>query len=325
MVYNKMLVEYLSYIAYIPIVFACFRVGPLNILNYIARIFGYMYYTLKEQYNSEEIKNILKNLKHEVYASEYTLRNGNPRFSGFFFTRYCFGHYDGYDFWIYISEDKFNTISRNDTVKLTTDIVDNISPESTSKKSCEIVKVYDYNNSYLHSGFNVRNLNVETIHSNDEQHEIVESIYDIYKKKGRASIWIDGIPGSGKSTIGLLLAKKIHGNYCHTFHPLIPSMCLNNLCDDIDDTPMVIVIEEFDNTIKMIHENKVIRNERYHTMIYDKGSFNTFMDDVYLYPNIIFIFTSNVKKSEIDTLDASYLRKGRIHKYFTMNKVYDVE
>ena len=326
-----MLTDYLSYIACIPILAGCFRIGPVNILDYIARVFGFADYTLKEDFNNDEIKNIIKNIKHEVYASGYTVRNGIPRCSGFFFTRYCFGRYDGHELWIYISEDKFNIISRNEAVKFIADNLDtkecedDISPESTPKNTCEIIKVYDYNNSYSFSAFNVRNLNVESIHPNDEQHEIVERIYEVYKNKGRASVWIDGIPGSGKSTIGLLLAKKIHGSYCHTFHPLIPGMSLTNLCDNIDDVPMVIVIEEFDTIIKTVHENKVQRNERFHTMVYDKGTLTTFMDDVYLYQNIIFIFTSNVKKSEIDALDTCYLRKGRIHKYFSMNTGYDVE
>jgi hypothetical protein len=322
-----MVFTYLTYLTYIPVIIACFNIGPLNILNYIARFFGVVLYTLNDEHNQEEIKNILKNIKNEVYTTGYTLRNGNPRLSGFFFTWYCFGLYDEYKLWIYISEYRFNTISKNNTLEYTINRVDDIATESTSKPKCESIKVYNYNNSYMYSAFHVRNLNVSNIHPNEEQHELVENIHKLYKKRGRASIWIEGIPGSGKSTIGLLLAKKIHAAYCHTFNPLIPSMNLNQLYADNDDMdiPIVIVIEEYDKIIKTIHEDKVIRNERYHTMVYDKGSLNTFMDDLYLYPNTIFIFTSNTQKSEIDVLDTSYLRPGRFHGYFTMKNIYSIE
>jgi hypothetical protein len=51
-------------------------------------------------------------------------------------------------------------------------------------------------------------------------------------------------------------------------------------------------------------------------LIDDKSSWNRFFDniDLGLYPYVIILLCSNVKKEIIDkTLDPSYLRNGRIH------------
>jgi hypothetical protein len=43
------------------------------------------------------------------------------------------------------------------------------------------------------------------------------------------------------------------------------------------------------------------------------------MDDLIFY-KIILIFTSNTSKQDIDKIDPSYLRQGRIDEYYYMDK-----
>ena len=43
------------------------------------------------------------------------------------------------------------------------------------------------------------------------------------------------------------------------------------------------------------------------------------MDDLIFY-KIVLIFTSNTSKKDIDKIDPSYLRQGRIDEYFYMGK-----
>jgi hypothetical protein len=319
----------LGYLAYIPVLIACFNIGPFNILNLIARGFGYTCYTMSNDYNSEEIKTILHAIKDTSYSTEKYLRNSNIVLRGFFFSKEFIGHYDGYLLWMYVREERFlqlskptcvNYIHENTEIEKEDEIL-----EKEKETECDKISIYEFNNSYKFPSFHSRNVNLSYIVPTIHQQPVIQEIYKIFKKKGRASIWIDGCPGSGKSTIGLLLAKKICGSYCHTFNPTIPSMDLNDLRNERDSTPLVITIEESDKIINAIHTDSVKLNERYYTAVHDKSSFNRFMDDLYLYPNIIFLFTSNVKKSEIDVLDASYLRKGRIHAYFTMDTVYSFD
>ena len=52
--------------------------------------------------------------------------------------------------------------------------------------------------------------------------------------------------------------------------------------------------------------------------IYNKTTWNNFMDDLIFY-KIIIIFTSNTCKSDLDKIDSSYLRKGRIDEYYYMD------
>jgi hypothetical protein len=64
---------------------------------------------------------------------------------------------------------------------------------------------------------------------------------------------------------------------------------------------------------KGIEKNREIPIE-----IYNKTSWNNFMDDLIFY-KVIIIFTSNTPKKELDKIDQSYLRKGRIDDYYYMD------
>jgi hypothetical protein len=92
---------------------------------------------------------------------------------------------------------------------------------------------------------------------------------------------------------------------------------MSNLMIDIPEQPVILVIEEVDVLIKKIHKG-IDKNNEIPISIYNKTSWNNFMDDLIFY-KIILIFTSNTSKTEIDKLDTSYLRKGRIDEYYYMD------
>lgn len=322
-----MLTEYLAYLAYIPVLAACFNVGPFNILTMLASIFGYECYTLNFDYNREEMYSILKNIKDHVYSTEKTIRNGTITPRGYFISKDYLGHFDGYRIWIYIKKEFFPVLSQVACVNyIHTDAAEKDVEEINKMEDCNEIMIFDFNHSYKHPSFYERRVNLSYIVPTLHQEPVLDAIYKQFKKRGRASIWIDGCPGSGKSTIGLLLAKKLCGNYCHSFQPTTPSVSCSILNDgmiDRDDAkPLVVVVEEYDKIIQAVHHQTVPKNELYSIMVHDKASLNTFVDDLYLYPNTVFLFTSNTKKSEIDLLDPSYLRRGRMHAYFTLDTEY---
>ena len=82
----------------------------------------------------------------------------------------------------------------------------------------------------------------------------------------------------------------------------------------------MIVIEEVNTLIHSIHEGNIQRHKNITTLIYNKSTYNTFMDDLILYRNVIIIMTSNEDKSTIDALDPCYLRAGRIQWNYSMNE-----
>jgi DNA replication protein DnaC len=163
-------------------------------------------------------------------------------------------------------------------------------------------------------------LDLSHINPIGDQQYVIDSIKTFYNKNERASIFIHGITGAGKSTIGYLLAKELNATYCHTFNPTEPGDCLSNLMVDIrtQDDPVVIVIEEIDVLIKKIDEG-IEKNGDIPIEIHNKTTWNNFMDDLIFY-KIILIFTSNTSKEDLDKIDSSYLRKGRIDEYYYMDK-----
>jgi gluconate kinase len=159
-----------------------------------------------------------------------------------------------------------------------------------------------------------------------EQAYIVEDIMEKYKAKDRLIVFIHGVTGAGKSSIGLLLAKEMRGNYCNKFNPIEPGDNLQSMMRDIDiedldeKPPLIVVMEEVDTMIDTIHRGAVPTHKKVTTMIRNKSSYNTFFDDMIIHNKIIFILTSNKSKEEIDKLDTCYLRQGRINAYYTMMK-----
>ena len=93
-----------------------------------------------------------------------------------------------------------------------------------------------------------------------------------------------------------------------------------DLEDGDEKPPFIIVMEEIDTIIETVHRGEVPLHKKVVTMIRNKSSYNTFFDDMIIHTKIIFILTSNKSKEEIDKLDTSYLRQGRINAYYTMMK-----
>ena len=156
-----------------------------------------------------------------------------------------------------------------------------------------------------------------------DQGPILEQIIDLYTKQQRATVFIHGESGTGKSSIGYLLAKQLKGIYCHTFNPSEPGDQLSTLIVDMqrDDEPIVIVLEEIDVLLMSIHEQEIIKHPEIPISVYNKSTWSSFLDDMIFYKNILVIMTSNTSKETIDKIDESYLRKGRIHASYTMTQV----
>jgi hypothetical protein len=96
------------------------------------------------------------------------------------------------------------------------------------------------------------------------------------------------------------------------------------MIDDIrnrdNENPIVITLEEANIIIRNIHTKSISINPKIPTSVRDKSSWSTLLDDMIFYKNVVFILTSNESKEDIDALDQSYLRKGRIDASYEMLK-----
>ena len=96
--------------------------------------------------------------------------------------------------------------------------------------------------------------------------EFMEKEFEKCKENNRPhlSIILWGKPGTGKSMIPILLAKKLKASLCDTFNPTEPGDSLSRLYNTVcptSDNPLIIVLEEYDIYIKKTMEEKLIYEE----------------------------------------------------------------
>jgi len=326
-------------------------------LSIKSMIFGYIFYNLSPDYlfyliyylfkikkyiitgDKELTNSIMKKITNHIFYTEISHSNGRNQPSGFFIGKKYYGYIDikeGTTITMYTKEKTYQSLmeqENQDTKDKDKDIKDKDIKDKDIKythKDKDKVKVFETIrkpkiNVYIRKGtyrnlyYNSIRLDLSHIHPIGDQQHVIDSIKIHYTKNKRASIFIHGVSGAGKSTIGYLLAKELNATYCHTFNPTDPGDYLSNLMVDIrsDDDPVVVVIEEVDVLIKKIN-NGFEKNDEIPIEIHNKTTWNNFMDDLIFY-KIILIFTSNTSKEELDKIDSAYLRKGRIDEYFYMD------
>jgi hypothetical protein len=195
------------------------------------------------------------------------------------------------------------------------------SKEDTTVKISKPLTVFSRVGSYTNLFYSRFRIDVRGLEPLGIQSEIVDSICKNFEAKRRGVVYIHGVSGAGKSTIGLLVACRLKGSYCHTFNPTEPGDTLSQLIRDSepsDEHPTIILIEEANMLIRAVHQGTIQRHKNITTSVFNKSTYNTFMDDLILYRNVMIIMTSNEDKETVDELDLCYLRKGRIDAYFSM-------
>jgi hypothetical protein len=151
------------------------------------------------------------------------------------------------------------------------------------------------------------------------QEQVIENTIQYYNNNNMCVTMIYGNPGTGKSIIGLLIAKQLNGSFCKTYNPTMPGDTLENIYDNANvskTNPMILLIDEFDIILDRFHNNKIIQHKDIPIEVYNKTTWNTLLDDINikLYPYLIIILTSNLTSDEInEKYDKSYIREGRVN------------
>lgn len=175
---------------------------------------------------------------------------------------------------------------------------------------------------YAWLDYTKRSIRSITFQPKQAQKICVDGIVDFYHENDRCVAFINGPPGSGKTTISLLLAKEMSGKLCTTFNPTDPGDSMEKIYGKIEptkDDPLIILLDEFDIILKKICNGTTKMHKKSPICVHDKISWNKFLDDVDIgmYPFIILLLTSNMCRNNIeDVYDPSFIREGRINKYF---------
>jgi hypothetical protein len=126
---------------------------------------------------------------------------------------------------------------------------------------------------------------------------------------------------------GLLTAKLLNGSLVRSFQPTQPNDTIASLYASISPSknkPLIIIFDEIDIMFEKIYSGKVEQHRDIPTQIYDKPSFNRFLDDIDLgviYPYLIIVMTSNLSAQQIEeSYDPSYIRKGRVTERYILEK-----
>ena len=302
----------------------------LNILIIFLKAFGLSTFRIRK--DRDRIKGVLKVLDTDTRSSSTIFEYGKARPGGAFVGWNCFGYYldtGGRDdaegeIMLFTTEAYFKKLLERSTTDCSSVKFEHTIAHTPKVK--QEVSIWARRGGYESLFYSRLKVDLSMISPMGEQAFIVEDIMEKYKAKERLIVFIHGVTGAGKSSIGLLLAKEMRGNYCNKFNPIEPGDNFQSMMRDLDiedsdeRPPIIVVMEEVDTMIETIHRGEVPTHKKVTTMIRNKSSYNTFFDDMIIHTKVIFILTSNKSKEEIDKLDTCYLRQGRINAYYTMMK-----
>jgi hypothetical protein len=200
---------------------------------------------------------------------------------------------------------------------LTNEVVSENKSEEIVELPKQKITIYDRSGSYADTYFHKRSVYVHSIQSRGCQEIIITNVVNEYSKKTHAVGLIYGPPNTGKTTIGMLIAKQLNGSYCNSLKPWLPNCTLSllyTIVEPSEDNPLIIAIDEFDVALFNIHNGLIKPNEKMPTTMIDKCGWNTFFDDIQrgMYPYLIVLLTTNKSPQFINQLDTCYIRKGRV-------------
>jgi hypothetical protein len=298
---------------------AC-HANPIYILYFLMTCLRFRFYTLLE--DRETMCTLLKRLNQHALFSCTNVVQDKKLPGGYFVGRYCLGYvehnYEEQKLYMFAQPWFLTMVKEAPNVQHVNEV--SLKSIPVSKPPCKI-DVFIRKGTYTHVYYSKIKLDLAHIYPMGDQAAIVKAIVGVYDTMGRVTVFIDGVTNAGKSTIGLLVAKELRGSYCHTFNPTAPGDHLTNLTIEagFEDGPLVVVLEEADQMLKSIHERKVQQNPKTPTLVHDKSTWSSFLDDMVFYKKVILIMTSNTPKHYLDSMDHAYLRKGRLQASFHMS------
>ena len=197
-------------------------------------------------------------------------------------------------------------------------------------KTLKPITIYEREGAFWKIKYQKVNLLFRDINPRNCQKFAIEKIAKNYNEKKYSTVLLYGVPGCGKSMVGILLAKHFlktcsKVNFVDSFCPSDPGDEFVSLYVKISPTeksPMIVVLEEVDVLVDKMHTEQVKTHNDLPVSIKNKTDWNMFFDkfDRERFPFVIFIMTSNQHIQWFDKLDPAYFRDGRVNLKIEMKK-----
>jgi DNA replication protein DnaC len=278
---------------------------PLVIVGLIIFVIIFKYFTFYRTFDRNTIITISKNILYSATRDE----RDEPHclFFGYFYIGYIYKSCNGKENILYClcTENQFEKLKKTkDEIIIETDTFYNL---------------YTRTGNFYNFSYKIDKIKCTDYLATDSQKTIINSVLEFYQRNNKCVIMVSGPPGTGKSSLGILIAKEVNGYLCETFNPTNPGDYLRTVRTQVNPTfknPLILLLDEFDTLLYSIHKKQVALHENLPTEVYDKPTWNKLFDNIDhgIHPHLIVILTTNLTSKTIEkNFDLSFLRTNRVN------------
>jgi hypothetical protein len=291
---------------------------PWVMVFLITQLFGVRLYVVKDKEMALRVQKRLTNTSHVADGGKgYGYSVGRWYFASVSIERSEYA--DNYDIWMIATAASFEALTRETDRPLPVASTDG-TPTDGTPVATKAMTVFDRVGSFTHVWFKKRCITLPDVVPRADQEVVLDAICAHQKRVRHTVVFLHGPPGSGKSMIGVMLARRLGAGYCNTLKPWQPGDTLSDLYAEAEptvDRPLVLAFDEFDGALMAIHVG-IPAHKAVPISVPDKAGWNKFMDEIDrgMFPHLVLVLTSNRDPAFIRAMDPSYIREGRVDLFF---------
>jgi len=282
----------------------------------VTQLFGVRLYVVKDKDVALRVQKRITHSSHVVDGKGYGYSVGRWYFASVSIER---GEYaDHFDIWMIATAASFEALTLEHALPTPTPLT----TTTTGNNTVIPLTVFERVGSFTHVWFKKRNITLPDVAPRTEQKAVLDAICAHLLIRRHTVVFLHGPPGSGKSMIGVMLARRLGAAYCNTLKPWQPGDTLGELYAEVEPTdakPLVVAFDEFDGALMAIHFG-IPPHKSVPISICDKAGWNKFMDEIDrgMFPHLVLVLTSNRDPAFVRSMDPSYIREGRVDLSFAV-------